>query len=142
MAQRQAEPAPAEVAKATSTASLADAVFDKNDSQAADVAATSTFQLLDAETARSVASEELQSALTQLESGPEDPRNLLTRLFVNILRDPLDTKYRRIRLGNPKIQAAIVDADGGLELLQVSRLNSLNRRTACLPYVRVERKER
>ena len=44
-------------------------------------------------------------------------------MFGNILTksagpDP-DPKYRRLRLQNPKISAAIVDVDGGIEALQV-----------------------
>lgn len=42
---------------------------------------------------------------------------VLIRLLSNIIQNPEDAKYRRIRLTNPKIKTAVVDVDGALELL-------------------------
>lgn len=42
----------------------------------------------------------------------------LYRLLRNVASWPQETKYRKLRLSNPKIQAAVVDIDGALELLQ------------------------
>jgi hypothetical protein len=47
------------------------------------------------------------------------------KVFRNILSEPTEGKYRRLRLGNKRIQEAIVDVDGGVELLQVSIAVSL-----------------
>ena len=44
---------------------------------------------------------------------------MLTRLLRNIVNSPQEAKYRRLRLQNPKIKEAVVDAEGGIELLQV-----------------------
>lgn len=37
----------------------------------------------------------------------------------NILEHPTEAKYRRLRLGNKRIQETIVDVSGGIALLQV-----------------------
>lgn len=42
---------------------------------------------------------------------------VLIRLLSNIIQSPEDPKYRRLRLTNSKVKAAVVDADGALELL-------------------------
>ena len=42
---------------------------------------------------------------------------MLSRLLDNIVTNPTEEKYRKVRLSNPKIQAAVVDALGGVELL-------------------------
>lgn len=44
-------------------------------------------------------------------------RDVVVRLLSNVQRDPTNVKFRRLRLGNDKIQAAVV-ATGGLKLLQ------------------------
>ena len=49
---------------------------------------------------------------------------LSLQVFNNILTKSAgpepDPKYRRLRLQNPKISAAVVDVDGGIETLQVA----------------------
>lgn len=42
---------------------------------------------------------------------------VLRRLLGNVLSSPSDERFRRVRLTNPKIQAAVVDSSGGVELL-------------------------
>lgn len=42
---------------------------------------------------------------------------VLGRLLGNILDSPNDPKFRRVRLSNARIQSAVVDVGGGLELL-------------------------
>lgn len=49
--------------------------------------------------------------------------SILTRLLRNIVASPSDLKYRRLRLQNPKIKDAVVDATGGIELLQVNTVH-------------------
>eukprot|EP00884_Botryococcus_braunii_P021422 jgi/Botrbrau1/7964/Bobra.9_2s0116.3 len=63
--------------------------------------------------------EELQHAAALFLSGvaEEAPLQLLCRLLQNVLMQPSEPKYRRLRLANPKIQA-LADLPGGLELLQ------------------------
>ncbi|KAL6846596.1 hypothetical protein ACP4OV_024044 [Aristida adscensionis] len=43
---------------------------------------------------------------------------VLKRLLGNLLREPANDKYRRVRLGNPRIKEAVADRKGGLELLE------------------------
>ncbi|GMN38486.1 hypothetical protein TIFTF001_007717 [Ficus carica] len=43
---------------------------------------------------------------------------VLLKLLSNIVREPENAKFRRIRMGNPKIKEAIVDVTGGVELLE------------------------
>lgn len=45
--------------------------------------------------------------------------SLISKVLGNVLSDPNNAKFRRLRLSNAKIQEAIVDASGGLEYLQV-----------------------
>lgn len=43
---------------------------------------------------------------------------IVTRLLKNVAGDPRNERFRKIRLGNPRIKEAIGDARGGLELLE------------------------
>ena len=91
--------------------------------QSASAAPEALFEPLDPGSARAAASEELQAAFAQLDSAPEGrgstAKEVLQKLTSNIVAHPQEPKYRRIRLTNPKIQAAVVDSDGGLEFLLV-----------------------
>lgn len=69
--------------------------------------------------AAEAASEEVQIALTQLQTAPQASREVLQKMLCNILRSPSEAKFRKVRLANPRIKEAIVDTDGALELLQV-----------------------
>ena len=42
---------------------------------------------------------------------------IIHRILSNILTNPVEVKYRKVRLNNPKIQTAIVDTHGGVELI-------------------------
>lgn len=42
----------------------------------------------------------------------------MLRLLGNVLREPGNEKFRRIRMGNPKIKEAVGDVKGGVELLE------------------------
>eukprot|EP00933_Yihiella_yeosuensis_P039976 TRINITY_DN3417_c6_g1_i1.p2 TRINITY_DN3417_c6_g1~~TRINITY_DN3417_c6_g1_i1.p2 ORF type:complete len:186 (+),score=61.09 TRINITY_DN3417_c6_g1_i1:74-631(+) len=44
---------------------------------------------------------------------------LIEKLTRNVVRNPTDDKFRRIKLGNPKIAAAITDVTGAVDLLNV-----------------------
>lgn len=68
--------------------------------------------------AQASASVEVRAAVDQLLAGPPGCYKTILTILLNIVRQPADAKYRKIRLGNPKIQAAVVNVDGGLELLQ------------------------
>ena len=46
---------------------------------------------------------------------------VLQKLLRNVLAAPDDAKYRRLRLSNRRIQQAVVDVSGGVELLQVRK---------------------
>ncbi|KAL8218697.1 hypothetical protein R6Q57_022070 [Mikania cordata] len=43
---------------------------------------------------------------------------IVLKLLKNIVKEPENVKFRRIRLGNPKIKEAIADVAGGLDLLE------------------------
>lgn len=43
---------------------------------------------------------------------------ILLKLLRNIVREPENVKFRKIRMGNPKIKEAIPDIAGGVELLE------------------------
>ena len=59
------------------------------------------------------------AAVSQLAADPQcgQAAEVLSRLLSNIAGNPLEEKFRRVRLTNPKVQAAVVDTDGGVELL-------------------------
>jgi len=65
------------------------------------------------------ADESIVSAIDQLSTDPhcEASAQILSRLLKNIVTNPSEEKYRKIRLNNPKIQSAIVDTHGGVELI-------------------------
>ncbi|WVZ64901.1 hypothetical protein U9M48_014351 [Paspalum notatum var. saurae] len=43
---------------------------------------------------------------------------VVKRLLGNLLREPGNEKFRRVRLGNPRIKEAVADREGGLDLLE------------------------
>lgn len=47
---------------------------------------------------------------------------ILGKLLRNILAEPTQERFRRLRLSNKRIQESIVDVDGGVEVLQVHLL--------------------
>jgi len=65
------------------------------------------------------ADDSIVSAIDQLSTDPHCAASaqILTRLIKNIVTNPSEDKYRKIRLRNPKIQSAIVDTHGGVELI-------------------------
>lgn len=48
----------------------------------------------------------------------EASASLLLRIVGNALNNPGEPKYRRVRLANPKIAAAVLETDGGLVVLE------------------------
>ncbi|PIA26626.1 hypothetical protein AQUCO_09100056v1 [Aquilegia coerulea] len=44
--------------------------------------------------------------------------DIVLKLFKNIIKEPENPKFRRIRLSNPKIREAVVEVAGGIELLE------------------------
>ncbi|EFN57494.1 hypothetical protein CHLNCDRAFT_143046 [Chlorella variabilis] len=65
------------------------------------------------------APEAVSVAVGQLASEPAGAAaaEVLAKLLGNIVAAPADPKFRRVRLTNPRIQSAVVDVGGGLELL-------------------------
>ncbi|CAN6217602.1 unnamed protein product [Urochloa humidicola] len=60
-------------------------------------------------------------AAAYLAADPPPPAaavEVLKRLLGNLLRDPHSDKFRRVRLGNPRIKEAVADREGGVELLE------------------------
>nr|CAB3457015.1 unnamed protein product [Digitaria exilis] len=60
-------------------------------------------------------------AAAYLAADPPPPAaavEVLKRLLGNLLREPGSDKFRRVRLGNPRIKEAVVDREGGVELLE------------------------
>ncbi|KAK4754497.1 hypothetical protein SAY87_002601 [Trapa incisa] len=49
---------------------------------------------------------------------PESAVEILIKLLRNIAREPENAKFRRIRMGNPKIKEAVAEVAGGIELLE------------------------
>ncbi|KAK9713551.1 hypothetical protein RND81_06G034600 [Saponaria officinalis] len=49
---------------------------------------------------------------------PEGSIDVVLRLFGNIVKDPENQKFRRIRMSNPKIRETVGDVVGGVELLE------------------------
>jgi UBX domain-containing protein 6 len=43
---------------------------------------------------------------------------VVKRLLGNLLREPGNDKFRRVRLSNPRIKEALADREGGVELLE------------------------
>ena len=48
----------------------------------------------------------------------EPAAGLLLRALSNVVNDPSNAKYRKMRLANKKVAAAVLDTDGGLQLLE------------------------
>lgn len=63
---------------------------------------------------------ELEICVSLFVSGKQSDVSIevVLRLFNNVLKEPENGKFRRIRMGNPKISEAIGDVPGGLELLE------------------------
>ncbi|XP_057777537.1 plant UBX domain-containing protein 2 [Salvia miltiorrhiza] len=63
---------------------------------------------------------QLQSCVSTYTSGkPSDGSvEVLIRLLRNVVKEPENAKFRRIRMGNPKIKEAVADVPGGVELLE------------------------
>ncbi|RZR79285.1 hypothetical protein BHM03_00004978, partial [Ensete ventricosum] len=49
---------------------------------------------------------------------PQGAVEVVLKLLGNVAREPQNDKFRRIRMGNPKIKEAVGDARGGAELLE------------------------
>ncbi|CAL9136506.1 unnamed protein product, partial [Musa textilis] len=49
---------------------------------------------------------------------PQGAVGVVLKLLGNVAREPQNEKFRRIRMGNPKIKEAVGDARGGVELLE------------------------
>ncbi|XP_065855599.1 plant UBX domain-containing protein 2 [Euphorbia lathyris] len=64
--------------------------------------------------------DELQTSVGTYLSGkpPEGSVEVVLRLLRNIVKEPDNAKFRKIRMGNPKIREAISDVPGGVELLE------------------------
>ncbi|KAK9276904.1 hypothetical protein L1049_006441 [Liquidambar formosana] len=63
---------------------------------------------------------ELEACVTAFVSGkpPEGSVEVVLKLLHNIVREPENAKFRRIRMGNPKIREAVAEVAGGVELLE------------------------
>ncbi|KAE8076345.1 hypothetical protein FH972_015002 [Carpinus fangiana] len=63
---------------------------------------------------------ELESCIGAFVSGkpPEGSVEVVLKLLRNIVREPENAKFRRIRMSNPKIREAIGEVAGGVELLE------------------------
>ncbi|XP_059655355.1 plant UBX domain-containing protein 2 [Cornus florida] len=56
---------------------------------------------------------------TYVSGAPSDGSvEIVLKLLRNIVREPENVKFRKIRIGNPKIREAIGDVTGGIELLE------------------------
>lgn len=64
--------------------------------------------------------DQLQSCVSAYTSGKRSDGSVevLIRLLRNVVKEPENAKFRRIRMGNPKIKEAIADVPGGVELLE------------------------
>ncbi|BAF25036.2 Os09g0401600 [Oryza sativa Japonica Group] len=49
---------------------------------------------------------------------PASAVEVVKRLLGNLLSDPRNDKYRKVRLGNPRIKEALADREGGVDLLE------------------------
>ncbi|CAK0752440.1 hypothetical protein CVIRNUC_002146 [Coccomyxa viridis] len=61
-----------------------------------------------------------EAAATFLSSTKAAPSSVgtIAKVLSNIVGQPADPKYRKLRLANKRIQETVVDVDGGVELLQ------------------------
>ncbi|CAL1381725.1 unnamed protein product [Linum trigynum] len=48
----------------------------------------------------------------------EGSKEVVRKLLGNIVKEPKNVKFRRVRMGNPKIREAVTEVAGGLELLE------------------------
>lgn len=62
----------------------------------------------------------LQSCVSAYVSGnPSDgSQEVVLRLLRNVVKEPDNAKFRKVRIGNPKIKEAIGDVPGGIEFLE------------------------
>ncbi|CAN1138220.1 Plant UBX domain-containing protein 2 [Linum perenne] len=51
---------------------------------------------------------------------PESSVEVVLRLFRNIVKEPENVKFRKVRMGNPKIREAVTEVAGGVELLELA----------------------
>ncbi|XP_050234489.1 plant UBX domain-containing protein 2 [Mercurialis annua] len=63
---------------------------------------------------------ELESCVHVYLSGklPDGSVEVVLRLFRNIVKEPENAKFRRVRMSNPKIREAVSEVAGGVELLE------------------------
>ncbi|KAL3148606.1 hypothetical protein ABBQ38_014034 [Trebouxia sp. C0009 RCD-2024] len=63
-----------------------------------------------------------QEASVLLSSAPRRTAaaEILSKVLRNIVEHPTEPKYRKLKLNNKKVEQAVVNVDGGLELLQAS----------------------
>lgn len=63
---------------------------------------------------------ELEACVGAYVSGKpaEGSVSVVLKLLKNIVKEPENVKFRKIRMGNPKIKEAMVDVVGGIELLE------------------------
>lgn len=63
---------------------------------------------------------QLQTCVSAYLAGkPSDgSKEVVMRLFRNVVKEPQNAKFRKVRMGNPKIKEAIGDVPGGVELLE------------------------
>ncbi|KAJ4710043.1 UBX domain-containing protein [Melia azedarach] len=50
---------------------------------------------------------------------PKEGEEVVLRLLRNVIREPENEKFRRIRMSNPKIREAVGEVAGGVELLEI-----------------------
>uniref|UniRef100_A0A6N2KRG6 UBX domain-containing protein n=1 Tax=Salix viminalis TaxID=40686 RepID=A0A6N2KRG6_SALVM len=64
---------------------------------------------------------ELETCISAYLSGKplEGSVEVVLRLLRNIVKEPANAKFRRIRMGNPKIREAVIEVAGGVELLEI-----------------------
>lgn len=64
--------------------------------------------------------DELEASVSTYVSGkPLDSSvDIVLKLLRNVVKEPENVKFRKIRLGNPKIKEAIADVAGGLDLME------------------------
>lgn len=67
-----------------------------------------------------VGNDELEVCVSTFVSGKKSDGSVevVLRLLRNVVKEPENGKFRRIRMGNPKIREAIGDVPGGVELLE------------------------
>lgn len=68
------------------------------------------------------ATDEQQTAFDLLKAAPQRAAaaEVLSKVLRNIVDHSTEAKYRKLKLNNKKVQQAVVNVDGGLELLQAS----------------------